>query len=79
MLYVCHQIFNNDKQMNVEINGKVTDTKAQSLQELAEELKLPAKGVAIAVGNSMVPRTDWPASPLKENDRIVIIKAACGG
>lgn len=65
--------------MNIQINNKVTETKATTLQELAAELALPAKGVAMAVANKMIPRTQWEATELKENDSVVIIKAACGG
>ena len=65
--------------MNVQINNKATETQAQTLQMLAEELRLPEKGVAIAMANKMVPRTEWATSKLNEGDSIVIIKAACGG
>lgn len=65
--------------MKIIINNKETDTKANSLSELAAELNLPAKGVAVAIANKMVPRTEWEQTPLAEGDSIVIIKAACGG
>ena len=65
--------------MNIIINQKTTQTQAKNLQEIAEELSLPEKGVAIAIGNSIVPRAQWSETPLHENDNIVIIKAACGG
>lgn len=65
--------------MNVIINNQPTETQAHNLQELAEELKLPAKGVAIAIANKMVPRTSWAETTLNEDTNIIIIKAACGG
>lgn len=65
--------------MQVVINNKTTDTQAQNLQELANELNLPAKGVAVAIANKMVPRTAWAETALTEGANIVIIKAACGG
>lgn len=65
--------------MKVIINNKEQETSAATLQELAEEMKLPEKGVAIAVANKMVPRSEWASTPLHEGDNIVIIKAACGG
>lgn len=65
--------------MQVVINNKTTDTQAQNLQELANELNLPAKGVAVAIANKMVPRTAWAETALAEGANIVIIKAACGG
>lgn len=65
--------------MTILINNKSTETSSKNLQELAEELALPEKGVAVAVANKMVPRTEWPDTSLNENDSVVIIKAACGG
>lgn len=65
--------------MNVIINGKPADVKAANLKELAAELGLPEKGVAVAVSNKMVPRTEWENTALSANDNVVIIKAACGG
>ncbi len=65
--------------MNIQINNKPTETQATNLQELATELALPEKGVAMAIANKMVPRTEWSTKVLNENDSVVIIKAACGG
>lgn len=65
--------------MKLTINNKEQETAAATLQALAEEMKLPEKGVAIAVANKMVPRSEWSSTPLHEGDDIVIIKAACGG
>lgn len=65
--------------MNVIINGKSADVKAANISELAAELNLPEKGVAVAVSNKMVPRTEWESTALSANDNVVIIKAACGG
>ena len=63
--------------MEITVNNKVLETQARTLEELAQELTLPAKGVAVA--NSMVPRTEWGTTPLHEGDAVIIIKAACGG
>ncbi len=65
--------------MNIYINNKQTETKALSLAELAEELNLPERGVAMAVGTRMVQRAQWGTTTLSEGDSIIIIKAACGG
>ena len=53
--------------MKVNINNKETETQALNVKQLAEELNLPATGVAVAISNNMVPRD------------IVIVKAFCGG
>lgn len=65
--------------MKLQINNQERETAARNLQELADELQLPAKGVAVAVNNTMVMRASWATHTLSENDRITIVKAACGG
>lgn len=65
--------------MTITINNKATETQAANLAELAVELQLPERGVAVALSNKMVPRAEWKATPLAEGANIVIIKAACGG
>ncbi|MBR0502947.1 MAG: sulfur carrier protein ThiS [Paludibacteraceae bacterium] len=65
--------------MKIIINSKETETASQNLSELATELNLPAKGVAVAINNQMITRAEWPSTSLKENDNIVVVKAACGG
>lgn len=66
--------------MKISVNNKETEiTPETSVYELAISLRLPDKGVAIAVNNRMVPRTAWETTGLQENDSLVIIQAACGG
>ena len=65
--------------MKVNINNKQTETQALNVKQLAEELNLPAKGVAIAISNTMVSRDEWEQTAITEGADIVIIKAFCGG
>lgn len=65
--------------MKVLVNNKEVKTGAATLSQLIEELSLPSQSIAIAVDNSLVPRTDWTKYALKDWMSIVIIKAACGG
>lgn len=65
--------------MTIQINNKATETKARNIAELATELGLPQKGVAIAVANTMVPREEWETTALEEGASVVVIKAAFGG
>ena len=37
------------------------------------------KGIAVAVNNIVVPRTEWQNRILNENDKITIIRATQGG
>jgi len=66
--------------MKLFVNSKETDLPENSpIRELANQLQLPEKGVAVAVNNQMIPRNEWEKHTLQENDRVTIIKAACGG
>ena len=37
------------------------------------------KGIAVAVNDTIVTRAKWGETPLREGDRVVLIKAAYGG
>lgn len=65
--------------MKVLVNNKETELNGSTVADLVRELALPEKGVAIALQNRIVPRTQWEHQPLQEGDSLVIIKAACGG
>ena len=65
--------------MKITVNNKEVDTQAANLLQLTEELALPAQGVAVAISNRMIPRTEWAETALTEGANVVIIKAACGG
>lgn len=65
--------------MKVIINNKETETQATTVQALADELSLPATGVAVAIRNEMVSRDAWDTTAILEGADIVIVKAFCGG
>ncbi len=65
--------------MKISINNKQHQTQATTLSELASQLQLPLKGVAIAIDNQLKPRSSWGDTILQEGACITIIKAACGG
>lgn len=65
--------------MKVTVNNKEMETGACNLLKFSQELELPQTGIAIAVNNRMIPRTEWEHFALTENDELVIIKAVCGG
>lgn len=69
----------NVTRMKILVNNKERESKAQTLTLLLEELGLPSMGLAVAVNNRMVPRTQWDSYALDEGINVVIIKAACGG
>lgn len=66
--------------MKVQVNNKEVEINPDStLVQLTAQLELTVSGIAIAVNNRMIPRTEWEGFSLHENDSVVIIKAACGG
>lgn len=65
--------------MIVFVNNKKTDIQCATLAELAASQNLPEKGVAVAVDNEMIPRSQWETFRLEPSQRITILKAFCGG
>lgn len=66
--------------MTIYVNNQKHEVAdALRVDELAASLQLPEQGVAVAVDNRMVPRTQWAETRLQPEARVVIIKAACGG
>ena len=65
--------------MRIKVNNKEVLTGACNLLKLSQELELPPTGLAVAVNNRMISRTEWEQFVLNENDELIIIKAVCGG
>lgn len=51
----------------------------QTLQTLLEREGMTKPGIAVAVDNKVVPRKDWAQTTLRDNMRLTIIHAVCGG
>ena len=77
LLTFDYNVKNTD--MNISVNNKPVATEATTLLALSEELHLPEKGVAVAISNQMIPRSEWASTAISEGTSIIIIKAACGG
>jgi len=65
-------IYINSKQQEVPGEAKITD--ALISMNIAGQ-----KGIAIAVNDNVVPRTEWETHILKANDQVTLIKATQGG
>ncbi|HEY6162758.1 MAG TPA: sulfur carrier protein ThiS [Bacteroidia bacterium] len=67
--------------MNVFVNNKLFDCEsAVTVEQVLQKTALSdTRGVAVAVNNVVIPKNDWNNFPLKENDRLVVIKATQGG
>lgn len=68
--------------MELKINNqhKIFDCKSLTIQELID-FELPEKqnGIAIAVNQTVVPKSQWITFPLSSSDEILIITATQGG
>jgi len=65
------KIYLNDKEIELENNS--------TLLFLLEQSNLIGPGIAVAVNNSVIQKSKWDIYFLNDNDKIVIIKAFCGG
>ena len=69
--------------MEITINNKPKTLEACdsiSVQQLLNlEIPEKQKGVAIAINNTVIPRTEWQHHRVNSHDKIIIIKATQGG
>lgn len=68
--------------MELKINNQTKQFTADSLtvQALLDlEIPLKQNGIAIAINNTVIPKSNWNSHPIKETDDILIISATQGG
>ena len=70
---------NPNKAMEILFNQQPLQVSATNLLALSSELQLPTSGIAVAVNNRLVPRTQWQDFLLQDGMSILVIKAVCGG
>lgn len=61
-------------------NHKKEVLNQNTVLELLSGLEMnAARGIAVAINNEVIPKSEWEKYLLKENDRVTIIKATQGG
>ena len=67
--------------MNIYVNNNACELPAASvITDALQSLNISTqKGIALAVNSNVVPVQEWGNYALKENDKIIIIKATQGG
>ena len=68
--------------MELKINNQTKKFTADSLTVQALlDLEIPIKqnGIALAINNTVIPKSDWNSHLIKETDDILIISATQGG
>ena len=67
--------------MNIFLNSRhYSFSKGGTLFQFLEEIKIDAsKGIAIAINDTVIPKSEWNKIILIDNDKITLIKATAGG
>lgn len=63
----------------ITLNGEPREVSAQTIAELLREVGAPTRGIAVALNDSVVRRTELEATPLHAGDRVELIRAVQGG
>ncbi len=66
--------------MRVQVNGEPEEVPEEAtIADLVKRLEVPADGVAVAVNLEVVPRAEHGRTPLREGDRVELVRAVGGG
>jgi sulfur carrier protein len=66
--------------MTITINAKQKQFSGKNISELMQSLNIESTlGIALAVNEKVIPKSEWEKFELKDNDKILIIKATQGG
>jgi sulfur carrier protein len=67
--------------MNVIVNNKALELPdAAKISAIFEKLSIAsAQGIAIAINEQVVPKSEWESCVLKDNDAVLLIRATQGG
>ncbi len=67
--------------MNIYVNDKPTEVKQDtSINSLLKLMNVESsQGIAIGINDQVIPRNEWDLNLLKENDKVLLIRASQGG
>ena len=66
--------------ITVRVNGEEISITEPKLGKLLEQSGLlQREGIAIAVNETVVPKSEWVEQPLRSGDKVIIITATQGG
>jgi sulfur carrier protein len=68
-------------QPTIQVNGRSETLAVTSIAALldAKADEIPARGIAIALNGSVVPRASWATTRLNDGDRVEIVRVMQGG
>jgi thiamine biosynthesis protein ThiS len=66
--------------VKLTINGKEREVHSSTtVTELVKELAVTAPNIAVALNCQVIPKSQYPSTPVKEGDQIEIVHAVGGG
>lgn len=66
--------------VEVKVNGEEqTLEQAYTLDSLLEKMDQNKDGVAVAINDEVVPKSEWPNTQINQGDKIEILGAVQGG
>jgi sulfur carrier protein len=66
--------------VKLTINGEEREvSSSKTVTELVKELKINAPNIAVALNSQVIPKSQYPETPVKEGDTIEIVHAVGGG
>ncbi|MHC3473382.1 sulfur carrier protein ThiS [Streptomyces sp. 7R007] len=66
--------------VTISVNGERREIAPGTVLEAVVRALAPApSGVAAALNETVVPRAQWPSTPLTEGDRVEVLTAVQGG
>ena len=66
---------------HIQVNGKDELLAAATLEALLAEKAVDTgqRGIAVALNGAVIARGAWPETPLRDGDRVEIVRARQGG
>jgi sulfur carrier protein len=65
--------------VHIWLNGQARDIEAATVAELVAGLTTATRGVAVAVDDTVVPRSQWAGTALRDGARVEVLVATQGG
>ncbi|MEG1761993.1 MAG: sulfur carrier protein ThiS [Bacteroidales bacterium] len=66
--------------MRIFLNNQALDIlKEESLKEVLLHQNIPCQGTALALNNQVIAKDLWASTYLSEGDKLMVIRASCGG
>lgn len=65
--------------MEILVNGKTVQTKAETIKALIQELEIEEKVMAVALNMEVVKKDNWAKTYIKSSDKVEFLEFVGGG